>query len=143
MKCELIINKNNEEKVIIYAKQETPLISEIKSLAEEAGMELSGYMDREIVKLSPSEIYCFTVQDNKVYAICKKKRYSLKQRLYTLEDMLPENFIKINQSTIANIRLIDRFDASISGTLKVYFKNGHVDFVSRRQLKTLKERIGI
>ncbi len=143
MKCELIINKNNEEKVIIYAKQETPLISEIKSLAEEAGMELSGYMDREIAKLSLSEIYCFTVQDNKVYAICKKKRYSLKQRLYTLEDMLPENFIKINQSTIANIRLIDRFDASISGTLKVYFKNGHVDFVSRRQLKTLKERIGI
>ncbi len=143
MKCEVIITEKGEEKVLIYTKEETPLVREIISLTEENSMEISGYIDREIVKLNPSEIYCFTVENNKVFALCKKKKYSLRQRLYTLEEMLPENFIKINQSTIANLRLIDRFDASVSGTLKVYFKNGHVDFVSRRQLKTLKEKVGI
>ena len=60
-----------------------------------------------------------------------------------MEKKLPENFVKINQSCIANIDKINRFDASFSGTLKLIFKNSYTDYVSRRQLKTVKERIGI
>ena len=71
------------------------------------------------------------------------EKFEIKTRLYVIEEKLPENFIKINQSCIANINQIERFDASISGTLKIRFKNGYTDYVSRRQLKNVKERIGI
>ena len=73
----------------------------------------------------------------------EKEQLYLKQRLYQVEDNLDKDFIKINQSTIANIRMIERFSVSIGGSLQVIFKNGYKDYVSRRQLKSVKERMGI
>ncbi len=143
MKCEIIIDPVCEEKVLIYAKEKSALIEEIKKLAEQNQTELLGYKNSEISKLDLTDINCISVINNKVYAVCDKERYLLKERLYSLEEKLPENFVKINQSCLANIRKMERFDTSISGTLKIRFKNGYTDYVSRRQLKTIKERIGI
>ena len=39
--------------------------------------------------------------------------------------------------------MIDRFNASIGETLLVIFKSGYKDYVSRRQIKNVKERMGI
>lgn len=143
MKCEIIIESEKEEKVVIYAKENNRLIDHIKQFVETCNMGLIGYKNKEIVTLNPSDIYCFTVIDNKVYAIYENEKFLLKERLYSLEEKLPDFFVKINQSCIANLNKIERFDASISGTLKLQFKNGYTDFVSRRQLKFIKERIGI
>ena len=143
MKCEIIIDSDREEKVVIFAQKMTPLIRDIKELAECTDCRLVGYQDKVLVPLDPSNIFCVTVIRNKTYAICEKESFLLKERLYVLEEKLPDYFIKINQSCIANIKKIQRFDASISGTLKLRFQNGHVDYVSRRQLKYVKERIGM
>ena len=143
MKIQVIVDKNNEEKIVIYTKEETNLAKQIEKIVNENAFELLGYKDEEIVKLTPSQIYCVSVIDNKVWAILEKEKYLLKHRLYEVQKKLPENFVKINQSCIANIDKINRFDASFSGTLKLIFKNSYTDYVSRRQLKTVKERIGI
>lgn len=143
MKCEIIIDPDREEQVVIFAQKMTPLIRDIQELAEGADFQLAGYQDKVLVPLDPSTIFCITVIRNKTYAVCEKETFLLKERLYVLEEKLPDYFIKINQSSIANIKKIQRFDASISGTLKLRFQNGHIDYVSRRQLKYVKERIGI
>lgn len=143
MNCEIIIDRDCEERVVIYAQAHTPLVEDIRRLAEENGIALMGYRDREIVRLNPLDVYCFAVLDNKVYAVCENEQLQLKQRLYQIEGLLPDGFVKINQSCIANLKKVERFDASISGTLKLRFKNGYVDYVSRRQLKCIKERLGI
>ena len=57
--------------------------------------------------------------------------------------MLDLNFVRINQSCIANINQIKKFSASFNGFLQVHFKNGYIDYVSRRELKNVKERVGI
>ncbi len=143
MKCEIIIDPKCEEKVVIYAKTSSALTEEIKRIAEENTGELFGYMSGEIIRLDLGDISCIAVMDNRVHALCGKDWYLLKERLYVLEEKLPENFVRINQSCLANIRQMKKFDASISGTLKITFKNGYVDYVSRRQLKLIKQRIGI
>ena len=143
MKCEIIIDSNAEEKVVIYAKENSVLIEDIKQMVEKSNIGLVGYNEKEMVTLNPLDIYCVTIIDNRVFAICENEKLQLKERLYSLEERLPETFIKINKSTLANIQKIERFDASISGTLKILFKNGYVDYVSRRQLKTIKKRLGI
>lgn len=143
MKCEIIIDSALEEKIVIYAKENSVLIEDIKQMVEKSSIGLVGYNEKEMVTLNPLDIYCVTIIDNKVFAICENEKLKLKERLYSLEERLPETFIKINKSTLANIQKIERFDASISGTLKILFKNGYVDYVSRRQLKTIKERLGI
>ena len=36
-----------------------------------------------------------------------------------------------------------KYQKTFSGTLSVVFKNGYTDYVSRRNIKAVKERIGI
>lgn len=143
MKLKLFIDKSRDEEIHIYAHEKTPLIEAIEQLISEDGFELIGYTDREGVKLNLADIYRFTVENNRVFAETDECNYRLKFRLYQLEERLPESFIKINQSCIANIRMIERFDASVSSSLLVKFRNGSSDYVSRRQLRTVKERLGI
>ncbi len=143
MKCEVVLDPALEDKVVVYAKEESRLTEEIKRLVEGHFSGLIGYHDKEMIALDPASILLITVVDNKVYAVLKKERLLLKERLYVLEGKLPPYFVKINQSCLANLQQIERFDASLSGTLQVRFKNGDTDYVSRRQLKTVKERIGI
>ena len=142
MKFRLIIGKEHPEEVCVYAQKEGRLTEAIRQLCEEDALRLVGYRDRDAVRLHLHEICCFAVEDNKVFAHTLTGKYQLKCRLYTLEEELPESFVKINQSCIANLEKIERFDASFAGTLNVYFQNGYFDYVSRRNLKTVKERIG-
>ena len=144
MKYTIIIDKDREEEVIVYAKEKSALTDEIQRLVSDNTLDLIGYdKNGEGVKLTADEVYCFAVEDNKIFAITEKDRLRLKCRLYQLEEFLPENFVKINQSCVANIRKIARFDTSVSGTLLIKFKNGYKDYVSRRHIKAVKERLGL
>ncbi|MBQ7292304.1 MAG: LytTR family transcriptional regulator [Clostridia bacterium] len=142
MKCQTIVDAEREEEVLIYVHKKSELSDKIEAFVNEASTELIGYGEKTAVKLELGDVFCFTVEDGKVYALTENEKYRLKQRLYLLEEMLDKSFVKINQSCIANIRKIQKFDASLAGTLTVIFKNGYRDYVSRRQLKTVKERIG-
>ncbi|MBQ7800187.1 MAG: LytTR family transcriptional regulator [Oscillospiraceae bacterium] len=142
MKCTVVIDKKREQEVVIYAHKRTELINRIEALAAEE-TELVGYNDREAVLMRFDEVFCFCSEDNRVFALCQNERLRLKERLYKIEESLPSDFVRINQSCIANIKKIARFDTSISGTLRVVFKNGYTDYVSRRQLKNVKERLGL
>lgn len=143
MKCKTIIDKNREEEVIIYAHERNETVESIERIVSSTQLELIGYSGKSAVKLEWSEVYCFSVEDNRVYAVTEKEKLQLKLRLYQVEEMADKGFVKINQSCVANIKHIKRFDASVSGTLRVVFKNGYTDYVSRRQLKTVKERLGL
>ena len=143
MKFRLIIDKNREEEVIVYSHNETKLTDDIKRIVESNAKEFVGYIEREGYKFGLSEVYCFVAQDNNVYAVTAENKFRLKMRLYQIEEMLDDDFIKINQSCIINIRQIKKFDSSFSGVLKVVLKNGYSDYVSRRNIKNVKERLGV
>ncbi len=143
MKFRLIIDKNREEEVIVYSHNETKLTDDIKRIVESNAKEFVGYIEREAYKFGLSEVYCFVAQENNVYAITAENKFRLKMRLYQIEEMLDDNFIKINQSCIINVRQIKKFDSSFSGVLKVVLKNGCSDYVSRRNIKNVKERLGV
>ena len=143
MKFRLIIDSDREEEVLIYAKKENALTREIEALVNAHSAALIGYNEeKQIATLSPDEIVCITVEDGRVFALTADGKWQLRERLYAVEEKLGPQFVKINQSCIANVKQIDRFDASLSGSLLVLFKNGYRDYVSRRQLKSVKERIG-
>lgn len=143
MKCKIVIDPAAEEEIIVYAKKSSALTEAIEQLAREDETVWIGYGEESIVPLDPKEVLCFSVEENKVYAYLEKERLWMKSRLYQLEERLPKEFIKINQSCLANCKKIVRFDISISGALRVVFSNGHSDYVSRRQVRVVKERFGI
>lgn len=143
MKCTIIIDEEREEEVVIYANRKRKLTEEIEELCQNDSVELIGYIDKSAIKIFPNDVLAFLIENNKVYALLENAKLLMKQRLYEIEQILENGFVKINQSCIVNIKHIARFDASFAGALMVTLKNGYKDYVSRRQLKTVKERIGL
>ena len=143
MKFSLILGEEYEDEVVIYAKEENATVSAIRAICEKEEMNIVGYSDGGIYTLSPYEIDCFVSEKDQLFAYTAVGKLRIRSRLSKIEEELPTCFLRINQSCIANINMIERFDASFSGTLGVIFKNGYRDYVSRRNLKKVKERIGI
>ena len=128
---------------MIYARENRPVFGEIQRLLAGTESQLVGYEGEHIVVLRPKKISCFVSGGDKVFAIVGEHRYLVKKRLYQLEEQLGQEYIRINQSCLANISQISRFSASIGGSLEVVFRDGYKDYVSRRELKKVKERMGI
>lgn len=143
MKCRVIIDRDREEEIVIYAHERNETVEAVEKFIADKSETLIGFSGKTATVINIGEVCCFTVEDNKVYALTQKEKLQLKIRLYQVEEKTDERFVKLNQSCIANIGHIKKFDASVSGTLRVIFKNGYTDYVSRRQLKAVKERLGL
>lgn len=143
MKYSISIDPEREEEVLIYARERSCLVERIEGLLKGDSAELLGYFGDEIVKLTPTQVECFFVEDGRVFAICKNNKYLIRQRLYQVEKGFGRSFLRINQSCIVNVDMIERFGTSIGGSLMVQLKGGYKDYVLRRQMKFVKERIGI
>lgn len=142
MKLNVFVDKTQEERIDIYIKEKRQIVEDIEKLISEKN-ELLCHKNGEIYKIGFSEIVLFTVENEKVAVFTEKDKFFVKERLYMIEEKMPSYFVKLNQSAICNIKKIKKFDCSVSGTLKVTFTNGLTDFVSRRQVKAVKERLGL
>ena len=143
MKCYTYIKENEEERVLIYAHDRTRLVEDIESLVLSSEIDLTGSYDSEIIKIDINDVVCFISDNNKVFALIGDKKYQIKYRLYQIEEFNLNMFIKINQSCLANKTKIKKFETTIGGALKVVFKNDYIDFISRRELKNVKKRMGL
>ena len=143
MKYKLIIDKNSDEEIVARVHAPSSLTEQIENLVcSYSGAEsIMGYRDDEMRKLTFSEIECITVIEKKVIAFdADCNSYTLKERLYELENILPSYFIRINKSTLANEHRILRFDAVFNGGVDAVFQCGHRDYVSRRCFSQIRRR---
>ncbi len=143
MKYKLIIDKDADEEIIAKVHAPSSLTEQIENLVcSFSGAEsIMGYRDDEMRKLLFSEIECIAVIDKKVIAIdTNGNRFSLKERLRDLENILPSYFIRINKSTLANEHRIERFDAVFSGGVDAVFRCGYREYVSRRCFSQIRRR---
>ena len=142
MKLNVFVDKAQEERIDIYIKEKRQIVEDIENLISEENILLC-HKNSEIYKISLSEIILLAVENEKVAVFTEKDKFFIKERLYVAEEKLSPDFIRLNQSAIGNIRKIRKFDCSVSGTLKVTFTNGLTDYVSRRQVKAVRERLGL
>ena len=146
MRFTMIVDQTKEEEVVVTAHGPSALTEKIQQLVQEyTGTDwVAAYLDEDIRRLSFSEIACITVMEGKTIAVdCTGKHYRLKQRLYELEAVLPQSFIRINKSAIANERQIQRFAANFSGAVDVVFRGGYREYVSRRCFAQIKRRYNL
>ncbi|MBQ7921925.1 MAG: LytTR family transcriptional regulator [Clostridia bacterium] len=143
MKYRIEINPKQKEDILISARQTSEILDRMEALLKGPADVLYGYSGQDIVKLGTENVYCFFTEGNKVFASAKEGKYQVRERLYSLEELYPDDFLKVNQSCLVNISQIRKFDVSIGGSLVVILKNGYRDYVSRRQMRSVKERLGI
>lgn len=143
MKFKMIIDPTKDEEIVITTHAPSELTEKIQQLVQEyTGTDrVAAYWEDDIQILPFAEIACITVIDGKTVAVDSKgKHYRLKQRLYELEAILPQSFIRINKSAIANERRIERFAANFSGAVDAVFQGGYREYVSRRCFAEIKRR---
>ena len=143
MKYKLIIDKNSDEEIVARVHAPSSLTEQIENLVcSYSGTEsIMGYKDDEMRKLTFSEIECITVIEKKVIAVdADCNSYTLRERLYELENILPSYFIRINKSTLAIEHRFLRFEAVFNGGVDAVFQCGHRDYVSRRCFSQIRRR---
>lgn len=138
----LILNKvqSDENVTINYVEMNDEvegLISYINNYT------LVGYIDEDIYNIELKKIYYIEAIDNKVFIYTKNNCYITKKKLYEIEELKINNFVRISKSIIVNIKKIDHVKADISGKLITTLINGEKIIISRKYKNSFKERIGM
>jgi len=139
----LIIDKEKEESLVLTVHERGEIVEKIEELIGEKTDRIYAYKEDEILPISANDADCFFTDKNKVYAHLGKEKYLLKVRLYQLEEITKNSFIKINRGCLINIRKIKKFEMSFGGTISVVLNNGFKDYISRRELQNVKRRMGL
>ncbi len=134
-----------EPKVIILTASVTEEVNSILDrLSEHSPQIISGSKDNKIEVIEQEDLIRIYASAGKVFAVTTKGEYLLRHRLYEMEERLPtRQFIRISNSEIINLKNVNNFDISISGTIRVELSNGTVTYVSRRYVSKLKKILGI
>lgn len=144
MNLEIIQDFSLKETIVkIFTKEIDDKIQKIINIAEGKEITISAYLENKIKLLEQENIERIFIENRKVYLISNNKKYFSKSRLYFFENILNDDFIKISQSEIVNIKFIKKLDLSFNGTIKLIFKNGDETFVSRRAIKEFKNKLNI
>ncbi len=146
MKFYLLLDDEKEASVTVVCGKVTETIRKIEELCKASEVErdlLYVYDDEEILPLELSTVTCFFTKDGKVFASIGDREYATKLRIKHVLEMVDDSFIKVNQGCIANVGQIQKFAVSFGGALRVVFKNGYSDYVSRRELSNIKRRFGL
>lgn len=147
MKVRARIDKTYEAlEIQVCNKELTPqvkqLVEDISAFVNEGitGTDFRG----EKVLIPLREILRFYAEKEKVMAQDAKGVYSVREKLYELEEKLDESqFFRISKSEIVNLKKIRRLDMSVTGTIKVILTDGTETYTSRRNVTKLKQCLGM
>lgn len=140
-----IDNSYTEPKIVILTAAMTEEVSQIiNSLSKETPQIISGSKNEKIEVIQQEDLVRIYANAGKVFAVTNKGEYTLRLRLYELEERLnPSYFVRISNSEIINLKKVKNFDLSFTGTICVELVNGTTTYVSRRYVSKIKKILGI
>lgn len=134
-----------EPKIVIVTDKVTEDINRIiKRLSDDFPQMLSGIKNDKVEVLEQTELIRIYANAGKVFAVTEKGEYTLRLRLYELEERLDKSmFVRISNSEIINLKKVKNFDLSFSGTICVKLYDNTVTYVSRRYVAKIRQILGI
>lgn len=146
LKIEIKLDENcKETKILILANQITDEISSLMQLlSDEKTSDLVAFDKNTAEFLNLNDLLRIYASNGKVFAVSNDKEYTLRLRLYEVEEKLTgKGFVRISNSEIINIKKAKKFDLNIAGTICVTLSNQSMSYVSRRYVKKIKKELGI
>ena len=147
MKVEVHIDPALDEPVIVLrAPMPTAEVEELAQKLREAALPqpFTVYTEREAVRVSRSVVLRFYAEDKGVFCQTGKGIFTVRQRLYELEEALAgTKFVRVSNSEIVNLDRVTALDLTLAGTIKMTLEGGTVCWVSRRYVKKIKQALGL
>ncbi|MBQ8148147.1 MAG: LytTR family transcriptional regulator [Lachnospiraceae bacterium] len=136
-----IQEKYKEAEIHLCNKEKSPELMEVhKTLENLLDTRIKVQKGQESRVVVPSQIIRIYSESKKVFIRTKDDCYEVKERLYTLEELLKDRgFVRISNSEIVSIQQIEKLDMSHVGTIKMYMRNQDETYVSRRYVSKIKE----
>lgn len=146
MQVEIKIDSSYAEpKIIIMTAAMTEDVSKIvDKLSKETPQIISGSKNEKIEVIEQRNLIRVYANAGKVFAVTDKGEYTIRLRLYEMEERLNSNqFVRISNSEIINLKKVKNFDLRFTGTICVELVNGTTTYVSRRYDSKIKTILGI
>lgn len=146
MQVEIKIDPTSKEPrcIIMTAEMTQDIQNLVKKLSQDGPQIITGCKEERIEVLEPGDLIRIYAGNGKVFAVTAKGEYTLRQRLYEIEQRLNGNpFVRISNSEIINLKKVQNFDLSFTGTICVKLSNGTTTFVSRRYVGKIKKILGL
>lgn len=146
MQIEIKIDTScKEPKIIVLTDKMTEEVNAVvKKLSEETPQVLAGFRENTLRIIEQADILRIYAADGKIFATTNDGEYTLRLRLYELEERLDaKSFVRISNSEIINLKKVKGFDLSFVGTICVSLADGTSTYVSRRYVNKLKHVLGI
>lgn len=140
MKIKIIEDPDMEDDIIIYTKSVSPQIERFVA-AYNQGNILAQHRGTDI-SISVDDILFFETESDGVIVHLDIAYYKTKYKLYSLEEVLPSQFMRISKSCIVNIDKVVGFERSITSARTIFFTNSNKrNNVSRMYYSEFKDRL--
>ncbi|KRM95367.1 response regulator [Liquorilactobacillus aquaticus DSM 21051] len=144
MKITIDIDGNlKETEVVIHAPEYSQEIMQLNEMlqAKQKRCSLLFYKKGTEYYINVDDILFFETNARQIHAHTEDDVYVVKYRLYELEDILSDEFMRVSKSTILNTNKIFSLTHSVSNSL-IQFQNSHKQiYVSRKYYKLLRKRL--
>ena len=136
--------ERTDVRVVIHAPARTGEVERLLAALSGRAEGVRGFRGTEAVMLAPETILRFYGEDKEVRAQTAEGVYTVRHRLYELEERLDrQQFVRISHSEIVNLRQVTGLDLGLTGTIRMTLTGGVTTYVSRRYVKKIKEVLGL
>ncbi|MGL5898960.1 MAG: LytTR family DNA-binding domain-containing protein [Lactobacillaceae bacterium] len=144
MKINCHIDPNlEEEHGELWIKEMTPKINDFLQVMSSSDDVLWCRYQAQIIPVKYQDIYSLEVASRETNIYTENQQLSYHDRLSNMKANLPNYFIEASRSAIFNFNYIDHLELLDNGLIDVVLTNNHRIQISRRNIRNLKERLGI
>ena len=145
MKVNIVVEPGlKEEFVEIHVGEITKEISQLSEFLQKKSSVITGTDEYEQIRIiDETDIISIHAEKKWCRIYTGTENYGCRKRLFEVENMLSEDFMRISKSIIVNLRKIESIEVVFNGMLLLRMKNGTKEYVSRTYLPKMKEYLGL
>ena len=128
--------------VIRSAEKDDQDVSLIEKLSARESVKLT-LLDRNNCScvIDEEEIVLVSADGKNVRVTATGGIYCAKQSLQSIEELLSRKFLRVSRFELINLSMVQKYDFTIVGTLRIEFNNGMETWASRRYIPLIRQRL--
>ena len=134
--------KDDIDVVIRASEKDDQILSLIEKLSTRESVKLT-VLDRNNCScvIGEDDIVFVSADGKNVRVTATSGIYCAKQSLQSIEELLSRKFLRVSRFELINLSMVQKYDFTIGGTLRIEFNNGMETWASRRYIPLIRQRL--